>query len=309
MHFEVTYRLGDCSATAIWMCFLFIIIGCGHTDSTHSETETMSDDASVEADAQIGHGSVIETDSAKPDSTYGCDATYLEKVSGTVLDYQRRPVSAAKAQVCVYTPTKDSICIGPVETDDNGRWTIALPNDFRCVVKGSSRVVDPGGNRVTDVCGFNASTTSDLDLGDMVLTEGTHEWTKDDLTLTHADGVTLVFDHQDALDNVNADIEVALDFNVSETCFGNRYRSNYRVAITPEGWADGITLSALPAGQLPDGAIVDIFLIGGLYSELPNGEILSQGDTWHFTTATVAHGRIRVAQKLPFLGWLHVRRQ
>ena len=95
-----------------------------------------------------------------------------------------------KAQVCVYTHEGLDLH-WPGQDDDNGRWTIALPNDFRCVVKGSSRVVDPGGNRVTDVCGFNASTTSDLDLGDMVLTEGTHEWTKDDLTLTHADGVTL----------------------------------------------------------------------------------------------------------------------
>ena len=305
MYFVVTHGLRDCCVKAFWICLLFTI-GCGQPGSTHAGHSNSVDDVGTETERE--HDSGLH-DSALPELIDECEASYVENVSGTVLNFQRRPVSAAKAQVCVYTPTKDSICVGPVETDEQGRWAIALPDEFRCIVKGSSRVVGPNGVTVTDVCGFSTSTTSDLDLGNIVLTEGTHDWTKDDLTLTHERGIRLVFDNQETLDDVASDLRVALDLDVSNTCFGTRYGTSYRVAITPEGWADGITLSALPAGPFEDGDQVEIFLIGGLYSELPDGELLSQGDAWHFTTATVANGHIRVDQKLPFLGWLHVRGQ
>ena len=92
----------------------------------------------------------------------------------------------------------------------------------------------------------NASTTSDLDLGDMVLTEGTW-WTKDDLTLTHADGVTLLRP-ADALDNVNADIEVALDFTHQKPVLAT---VTVQIIGLPSPLKAGvITLSVPPAGQL-----------------------------------------------------------
>ena len=116
-------------------------------DAFRTETERRR---LAEADAQIGHGSVIETDSHVRFNLWV--RRHLSEGQRYGSRLSAAAVSAAKAQ-SVSTPPMRLDLHWPGRDRRQRTLDHRAPNDFRCVVKGSSRVVDPGGNRVTDVCG------------------------------------------------------------------------------------------------------------------------------------------------------------
>ena len=81
-------------------------------------------------------------------------------------------------------------------------------------------------------------------------------------------------------------------------------------AIGPELAASPGIVARIPADGLADGTLVELWIVGGIFTELSDGRMIEEGAFEPYGTATVRDGFIVVdaGSALPYLSWVGIRR-
>ena len=101
--------------------------------------------------------SLYEPIDAEPrPASCGAEFGYVAKVRGWIVAPGGQPLKNAFAQFCIYSSTDSYVCLSPATSDENGIYTVEVPEAFRCVKEVAMRtlaaVEHPKANRAIVYC-------------------------------------------------------------------------------------------------------------------------------------------------------------
>lgn len=88
---------------------------------------------------------------ARPASC-GEEFGWISKVRGWIAAPGGEPLSCAFAQICIYAASGDYVCLNPALADEDGVYTIDVPEAYRCVDEVAMRTLLPESNRAISYC-------------------------------------------------------------------------------------------------------------------------------------------------------------
>ena len=291
------------------------------TDASAPSDGAQSADSFTSGDAALALADHAVTVDAEADGTCTADS-WVAAVQGRVVDEADQGVGGAMVQLCVRTggPSGTLLCVRPESSDGVGLFTIQVPQAARCMVRATLRVLLPEQDRATSYCELDlVGADGVLALSAPMLLVETHPATALPPLGDTASARTVVFDDGLELDVVpqqffggsyDALAARRVDPAAVPLCFVDdpaAFEGLY--AFSPEGDVQSATYDVrIPnPTDLPVGAAVDLFTLGGLGCHLTDGTTVPEGQWARFGTGTVrADGVIEAsgADGLPCLSWL-----
>ncbi|MCB9519521.1 MAG: hypothetical protein H6698_02855 [Myxococcales bacterium] len=288
-------------------------------DSSVTDTPT---DADLEVASDVAPDVAVD---AEIDTTRdpSCAADWVVFAEGSVVDAEGAPVVGALAQLCVHIGSAEGnlVCLRPEPTSDDGTFQITAPASARCVANGSLRVFAPNTAYASTYCGV-ATDASDGTLtlaAPIVLFETTpattlpaYEPTRGERTVAFAGGleVDLVPDQlgftftEQAYGGLGA---VSVPTDSEGLCFVSEPVDSLW-AFAPEANSDEAAPFRVPnTSAYPAGASVELYVLGGLETTLPNGDHAPETEWVRYGTATVSEDGATIAGELPALTWLGLK--
>lgn len=77
---------------------------------------------------------------------------YVAKLRGWIVAPGGKPLPGAYAQFCIYPAVGQYICLNPAEADEEGVYTVDVPEPYRCVKEVAMRTIKAERNRVVSYC-------------------------------------------------------------------------------------------------------------------------------------------------------------
>lgn len=286
---------------AIGICLFAPSAGCGDVGPVSADTDASARDASsVSADA--------------PPSA--CGGVAIDVVIGRVTDEAGAPLAGARPQLCVRRHGDGRlVCLTPPTADTDGSFEIRVPVEARCMERAAMRVLMPSSRLATAYCPVSLEVAV---RGALAIAE---PFTLYDVPLattpplgdpgaarrvTLGDVLTLTV----SPDEVGGERDYARlgarPVDPSRSCVPEARALAGLIAATPEA-SDLSAPFRAHAGDLAAGERVDLFVIGGLASRLPDGTEVEEAALVRFGGGVVASdGWIDPDQgvTLPHLGWL-----
>lgn len=247
-----------------------------------------------------------------------CGARWVVGVEGEVRTTEGAPVAEARPQLCArVAPAGNLICLSPPTTDDDGRFTIVIPEDIRCLDAAVMRVLAPGQPFGTTYCpidlGPEGSVVALAEPFELVSVTAATAPARGDATaergVTFPGGVTLTLAPQglsgDGYETL-AGGPAAVD---PPPCFLDGPALDGAYVFAPEGPVAGGAAVRIPNdGGLAPGASVDLFVLGGLETRLLDGTPVEEAELATIGAATVSADGAEIVSdpgvRLPYLSWL-----
>ena len=322
----------------IAVLFLGMVVGCGSSDSDTNEDNPggqPSGDASTMVDAgeegsapdaglgsgddgvqPPGRGSAdpdegepqpYQTPAAltagfmgdDPGQTDGCGGTTVTQIRGWIVDRIGRPISGAKAQLCVEGEGGTTQCLPPTDSGEDGVFNLDIAPGDQCLSKAAFRVIKPGSGRAPMYC--NAPLDLDATNSRLIMEQpfvlyagipaadlppiGDEEMTR---TVTFANGVQLDIKPFDLVSPYEELGMRTVGTDERGLCFLEAAEAPTRLyAFSPDSTIYGNATVRFPnETELEPGAKVDISILGGLGCER-NGEHIAEGTWQSIGTGTV----------------------
>lgn len=258
------------------------------------------------------------TDRMAPDS---CTAHWVAGVRGRVVDPTGAPVRDGVVQMCLRTHENVLICQRPTEIDANGWYATVLAPELRCAQQITLRAVQVGQPVSTTFCRTPMTPTYGvLDV-----------W--DDLVLYPLETPVErpAMGDASSMRTVRFPSGFEMDVTPGALGFPESYDRLSAGAVDPADapcfvdqappllglWALGPEDAAVPGFQvripertgLPDGTRVELWLVGGAYTQLVGGQQIEEGVFAPYGTGTVQGGQILSdpGSELPYLSWVGYR--
>lgn len=294
------------------------LIGCGSPDP---DPDAGSEDAGAAMDAggpgcDAGAGDPLGCEDLTPDPT--CEERWVVAVQGDVETAEGAPVEGARPQLCArVAPAGALICLAPPETDAAGAFTIVVPEEIRCLEEAAMRVLAPGQPFGTTYCPIDLGADgSVVDVAEpyalvpvtaaTVPPRGDGRMERD---VVFGGGVTLGI----APDGIAGDGYEALAGGPASVdpapCFADGVALDGAYVFAPEGTILGGAPVRIPNDDcLAPGTVVDLYVLGGLETELIDGTPVDEAELVTFGTATVSADGSEIVSdldvRLPYLSWL-----
>lgn len=273
-------------------------------------------DASVRGDAGVAPvdagggggggadaGAVVGVDSGPVARDPGCppSARWLLSMSGRVIDPSGAPLPEARAQVCLrLAPNDQLICLRPGSATADGRFTVPISEDARCVDEATMRVLVPSTHRATTYCHAelppgvaDVAVDAPYVLFPTVAAPnlppvGNDREARD---VTFADGLLLRDLVPYDFFAEYAELAAArVDPASPGLCFLSGSPPLEQLwAFSPEGTisAPGVAVRIPNSTNLPAGTRVRLFVLGGLGCATPGGDEIAEAEWREFGTGTV----------------------
>ena len=87
-----------------------------------------------------------------PGQTDGCGGTTVTQIRGWIVDRIGRPISGAKAQLCVEGEGGTTQCLPPTDSGEDGVYNLDIAPGDQCLSKAAFRVIQPGSGRAPKYC-------------------------------------------------------------------------------------------------------------------------------------------------------------
>ena len=300
--------------------------GCSDSDknsSDVSETQERPDSHETQTDVIFQLVPDVEDWEITPVVDTPADRTCADHwvvfVGGRIMDEQWNPMSDAKAQLCMVTSEGQSRCSRPVTADDHGLFSITVTEGSRCMTSAVMRIYQSHSDRITLYCNMELNPES----GALIipnsyvlhttnpaieLTEGQPDVTR---TAILAEGVQIDITPS-ALDGEYE--ELASRHFVPDSdqfCFltDDDRTLEGLYAFSPEAnvFDQDFPIKVPNTTNLPPNTEVSLFVLGGLYCSLLNGEDVHEGDWHEYGTGVVSSDGSFIESKsgfgLPCLTW------
>ena len=303
-------------------CFILLALlaGCGPPGAASdaapdSSAADASADGTVDADGCTPDPDPIVCEDLTPDPS--CAGRWVVGVRGAIAETDGTPIEGAFAQLCARTAPDDALfCLSPAMSGADGRFTVVAPEEIRCLGRAAMRVLAPGRMFATTYCPVELAGSSApvVEVGEpyeLFSVDAASAPLRDDETVVRDvvfdGGVTLslapdalVGDDYDELAGARVDIADAV-------CLPIAVDAAY--AFAPEGPIEtGASVVIDNDLGLAPGAMVDLFVLGGLETRLSDGTLVEEGELAMFGTATVSADGTRIVgdsgAELPYLSWL-----
>lgn len=243
-----------------------------------------------------------------------CAGTWVAGVLGSVVDETGRAVAGAYAQMCVRGVDGEFDCLAPPDGDAQGRFVQVVPPEVRCMGTAALRVSRPGSGLAT--------TYAHVDLApeDAILRF------REPFVLHHVDPAIDMPPRGDPGAARTVGFEDGLELDVIPVVLGDRYEELAARRVPASEWPDfargaaglrGLyafepemgTRQGFPVripDDLPDGTRVELLVLGGLATFLPDGRQVEEAD-FEVYGGGVARGGVVVGDgdgALPYLSWM-----
>lgn len=269
--------------------------------------------ASIDGDMPVGD---------RPASC-GSEFGYYAAVRGWVVTPGGTPIPGAKAQICIHTADRQFICLRPADTDAEGVYTVDLPEEVECIEKAAMRVLLPRGQRATSYSLMDPDLGPAVRLHDPAVLPSTPPATDLPPEGNVDEARPVTFD-----DGLVLEVTPALYYNDSYSYadFSGRRVPTDAVGLSteassydglyafyPEGGIDapGFALEIPNKTDLPPGATVELFVLGGLKCNLLDGTSVPEATWAKFGEGTVSEDGATIASTpgsgLPCFTWFGYR--
>jgi len=250
-----------------------------------------------------------------------CSAHWVAGVRGRVVDPGGAPITEGIVQMCLRLENGSQLCQSPAHLGEGGWYTVVLPEETRCVQQVTLRASQLHRPISTTFCRTPMEPVFGvLDVWeDLVLHE--LETPTDHPPMGDANQARTVsfpsgfemevrpdaFEFPTTYDELTAG-PVSLD---EAPCFVDAADGLLGLwALGPEsGSTPGFAVAIPETTGLPEGTSVELWIVGGTYTRLPDGEVIEEGDFRPYGTGTVRDGFVRTdpGSELPYLSWLGYR--
>ena len=283
-------------AVRILLCG-YLLVGCG--ESTPQSTEMAMQMEVREEDESSEWIEASEGDASENDH---CDAK-TANVEGVVID-ESGPLSGLPVLVCPSYASGVKLCLGPIYTNVRGQWQLSLPSDQGCITSLSVRASDPSSAHPALSCHISEPNLETLSIGRLFLpTLQAHGDTQDPeilevgpMRLTHGG------------DNTGSNMETLSWATIQADRLPHicRFEDELgRIAIWPDGPADGVSVTTIDLPDVPSGTAVELHLIGGLYS-MVGDTLIPEGTLHKLGRGYVEDGVAEFNLELDNFGWFLV---
>jgi len=248
-----------------------------------------------------------------------CEGTWVVGVTGTVQTASGAAVVGGRAQLCVRLyPDERLVCLLPPMTGDAGDFAIVVPEDIRCLTRAEMRALAPGQSLATTYCPVEFSGLGPIfDLPEPYVLHPVVAATVPPVgdetaprEVPFADGVILTVAPEDFAsdDDYLALAGAPVDVAATE-CFADGEAFDGAYVFEPEGeLRNGASVSIPNDAGLAPGAVVDLYILGGLDTLLLDGTMVPEGEVATIGTATVSADGARIESDdetlVPYLSWL-----
>ena len=300
------YQLNTALKYNFIMILMTNLIGC-QSSATHSSERDIPVDQSVVEQVHEGLDQGVSDE---------CNHNIVESVSGLAFTDDGQAVAGAKAQACIILGDEQWICMSPVQSDVNGEWNVNLAAEYQCLRRLAVRLISPDGSSSNYCATENIDQRHDFGRMDLPQLEMT--WVEDEQgreqfelletesLLTHSSGLKI------AVADPNMKTLLINEGAVSpisprNDCLSQSHGFDYTFALTPEGFSNGTRLLFIPTPFLEAGQTLELYLVGGLYSELEDGTIIEEGSRHMVYQGSVSEGGLSLNLNLPFFTWIGIK--
>ena len=283
-------------AVRILLC-AYILMGCG--ESTLQSTQVPIQMEVREQEQTHEWIAAPEFDALE---NYDCGAKTAH-VEGEAVD-ESGPLSDQPVVVCPTYASGVKLCLGPIYTDVRGRWQLPLPADQGCITSLSVRVSDPSSAHPALSCHISELSSETLSIGKFFIpTLKAHGDAHEPATL-EVGPMRLTYDG----DNNGSDMETLSWATIQTDRLSHYCRFDLelaRIAIWPDGPADGVSVTSFELPNVPSGTAVELHLIGGLYSMVED-TLIPEGTLHKLGRGYVEDGVAQFNLELDNFGWFLV---
>ncbi len=257
-------------------------------------------------------------DRLAPDS---CTAHWVAGVRGRVVDPAGAPIGEGIVQMCLRLETGAQLCQTPDDLRPDGWYTVILPEETRCVQQVTLRISQIGRpvstifHRATMEPAYGVlDVYEDLVLHALEVPEDRPPMGDEASmrTVRFPSGLELdvtpeAFEFPNTYDRLTAGevpLAQAPAFVDAAPALSGLF------ALGPESASEpGMAVRLPERTGLPDGTRVELWIVGGTFTRLADGEQLEEGVFAPYGTGTVSGGRIvnDPGSELPYLSWLGYR--
>ena len=275
-------------------------------------------DAGMDAGVQMDAGETVDMgpapDAGPPECTGG---TYIETIAGTIQNQDGNPLEGAFAQMCLRT-VDNFICLSPEMSDMRGRYTVAIPEEARCLRQVTLRSLVPGDPKVTSYCLVDIEGAGELlQIPGAITLFDTEAPTTlppvgDDTqvrTVEFSDGVQIDIIPDSFFGDYTALSSAQIDPNDPSICFLPDNHGIQRMwGFYPEG---NVIRGDMPV-RIPNdlglnaGETVPLYVLGGLSCELADETLLEEGDWHEYGVGTVSMDGTMIEGRIPCLNWFGI---
>ncbi len=265
------------------------------------------------------------------DSACAAENGWVSAIRGWVAAPGGAPLAKAKAQACIVAADSIFSCLAPVDVNADGVFTIELRSDIHCLKRAAVRIWEPRTGRATyyrplDIQGDDPVIRLEEPAVLPFATPAVSLPPKGDKDAPRP----VVFD-----DGLTLEVTPSLYWSGTGTyaCFAGRRIPTDAVGLIPgSGDFDGV-YAFFPEGEMvtpgepgvgypltipnptdvPAGAAVELFVLGGLECHLLDGTLATEGYWEKFGEGTVSEDGATITSNpdsgLPCLNWFAYRRK
>ncbi|HLV60323.1 MAG TPA: hypothetical protein VKY51_02875 [Fredinandcohnia sp.] len=251
-----------------------------------------------------------------------CDAEFdwIAKVRGWIVAPGGKPLPGAAAQACIYAADGAYLCLAPSFADEEGVYTIEIPENLRCIREVAMRVSHFPGHRASSYCPLEGGDDPVVRI-EMPAVLPFAMPTEDLPPLGDPDAARTVSMHDGLEIEVTPSKILWGDFNY-EILSGRRIPTDAvglcggaadfdgLYAFFPESplEAPGFPFTIANATGLPAGKKVTFYVLGGLECALADGTAVPEGTWAPFGEGTISEDGATISTDpgvgLPCLNWL-----
>jgi hypothetical protein len=248
-----------------------------------------------------------------------CTGAWVVGVRGRVETPSGTGIAGARTQICVVPVGGSLLCLVPPTTDASGAFEAVVTDlSARCVERLTMRVLLPGSPNATTYCEIELDPVDGvIDLESPFVLFPVERpvclprESEEPRTIALADGLELVDLSPEQIDDYEAlaasQHELTGSCTLSRAPEGGFLRS---YGFRPESDVENGVLVRLPnSAGLDPGARVDLYLLGGLATELADGTPVEEGEWRNFGSGTVSADGTTIESdaRLTVLTWLAYR--
>lgn len=309
---------------------------CSSGDDGGEDSGTTLDGGSTDTGTEDGGGTdsgpVDAGESADAGDTDGgidltrdpsCQGSWVVIVDGVLHDESSAGLQG-KAQVCVrVSPTNAQICLRPVDSTPSGEFSVLVVESARCIQSMVMRSLVPGTSYAASYCHVDVTADEPIvEIPDPVVLYDTEPpqtlppegQTDQARTVVFADGLELEVTPDDFNGDYTKLASKKVGPNAPRPCFlpaGETFDGVWALGPEEDVAGDGFPVRIPNDQGLAPGTVVDLYVLGGLFCQLPgSNEQLEEGRWEAYGTATVnAGGDYIEGGRLPCLNWFGYKAQ
>lgn len=250
----------------------------------------------------------LDADAGVDASQIGCAAHAVTSVSGSIVEANNDTLGGARVQPCIIRGDGVWLCLAPTDSDETGHFERGFDGDNACMQKLAIRITGPvveGIRYSTAYCQASLADNPAVGIGTAHLVRVSAPSNVTGTTAHYASGLELEIGAEDGEPS-----ELLSSFDGASIGCGNIGTDALAiVSFAPEGILRDTRIKRVPLpSDVADGAMVGIYVLGGLATYRADGTRVDEGELDLVGMGAASGGELIVDLPLLYASTLVLRR-